>query len=226
MTGIRAARGVLWDLDGTLIDSADLHYRAWRETLLAHGQDHTPEEFAFYFGQRNDLILRSLFGPGLGDDESRRIADEKEERYRGLVREVGLRPLAGALSWLERLKAAGVPQALASSAPPANIAVAVEQLGLMAYLDAAVSAEEVGHGKPDPAIFLEAARRLDVAPERCVVIEDAPAGTEAARRAGMRCVGVLSSHYPELGADLVVSSLEDLSPEALEALFRESREGS
>jgi beta-phosphoglucomutase-like phosphatase (HAD superfamily) len=94
-----------------------------------------------------------------------------------------------------------------------------EALSLERYLDAVVSADEVGRGKPDPALFLEAARRLGCAPARCVVVEDAPAGLEAARRAGMPAIGVLSSHHLALEADLVVSSLDALPPSAFDRLL-------
>lgn len=221
MAGTTARRGVLWDLDGTLIDSAGLHYQAWRETLLAHGREHSPEDFAHYFGKRNDHILRSIFGLALSDEESGRIAEEKEERFRGLVRDQGLTALPGARGWLERLEEAGYRQALASSAPRRNIAVAIDTLGFARFFDAIVSADEVDRGKPDPAIFLEAASRLGLPPGRCVVVEDSPAGLEAARRAGMCSVGILSDHYPSLDAELVVPSLEDLPPDAFDRLSAE-----
>jgi beta-phosphoglucomutase len=213
--------GVLWDLDGTIVDSAELHYLAWREALRALGHEHTREEFARGFGKRNDLVVRDLLGDALPADAVRRLIEDKETRYRRLVRERGLEPLPGVTEWLERLRGGGFRQALASSAPPANIEVTLEVLGVGRYLDAVVSAEEVGRGKPDPAIFLEAARRLGVPPARCVVVEDAPAGLEGARRAGMRSVGLLSDHHSKLEADLVVPSLRDLPPGAIEDLVPE-----
>jgi beta-phosphoglucomutase-like phosphatase (HAD superfamily) len=101
----------------------------------------------------------------------------------------------------------------------ANIDAAMSATGLRPLFDALVSADEVGVGKPDPAVFLAAATRVDVAPVACVVVEDAPAGLEGARRAGMRCVGVLSSHHPTLVADLVTPSLDSLPPDAFERLL-------
>jgi beta-phosphoglucomutase len=213
--------GVLWDLDGTIVDSAELHYLAWREALRALGHEHTREEFARGFGKRNDLVVRDLLGDALPADAACLLIEDKETRYRRLVRERGLKPLPGVAEWLERLRGGGFRQALASSAPPANIEVSLEALGLGRYLDAVVSAEEVGHGKPDPAIFLEAARRLGVPPARCVVVEDAPAGLEGARRAGMRSVGLLSDHHSKLEADLVVPSLQALPPGAIGDLVPE-----
>ncbi len=212
-------RGVLWDLDGTLIDSAEHHYAAWRDTLAERGREHSPEEFAHYFGRRNDVILREMFGDALSPKEAAQVADEKEERYRRLVRADGLEPLPGVMDWLRRLKERGFRQALATMAPGANVAVVVGVLGIGSLLDATAAAEDVDHGKPDPGIFLEAARRIDLPPKRCVVVEDSPAGLDGARRAGMRSVGVVSEHHSTLEADVVVRSLTELAPGVFEQLI-------
>jgi beta-phosphoglucomutase len=219
MVSSRPVGGVLWDLDGTLIDSADQHYVAWRDALAQQGRGHTREEFMRGFGKRNDMILRAIFGDALSPEEAARVAEDKEERYRRLVREDGLEPLPGVMEWLSRLKGHGFRQALATSAPPANVAVVIDVLGLERFFDAVASAEDVERGKPEPDIFLEAARRIDVAPGRCVVVEDSPYGLEAARRAGMKSVGIFSDHHRELDADLVVPSLASLPPGAFEELL-------
>ena len=211
--------GVLWDLDGTLIDSGEQHYVAWRETLAARGRDHSREEFARFFGRRNDVILAEMFGNTLSAGEADGIADEKEKRYRRIVRADGLEPLPGVMEWLRRLKSDGYRQALATMAPRANVTVVVAVLRLESLLDATAAAEDVERGKPDPGIFLEAARRIDVPAARCVVVEDAPAGLEGARRAGTRTVGVVSGHHPKLEADVVVGSLADLPVGTFEELI-------
>jgi beta-phosphoglucomutase len=219
MARSQAKGGVLWDLDGTLIDSAGHHWEAWRTTLAAERRSVTPGDFANSFGRRNDEILRALFGAALAPEWIERVSETKERIYRRLLRERGLEALPGALAWLERLHAAGWLQALASSAPRPNIDAVLEILGLGRLLDAVVSADDVGRGKPDPAIFLAAARRLDLSPARCLVVEDAPAGLTAARRAGMRSIGVLSAHHGALDADLVVPSLLELPQTAFEGLL-------
>jgi len=205
---------VLWDLDGTLVDSSEHHWIAWRDVMAAEGHPVTPQDFASSFGHRNDTILRGLLGPDLTETEVDRIASAKEALYRRLVRERGLAPLPGARHWVAALRAAGFKQAIASSAPVANIDAAMGATGLAPCFDALVSADEVGVGKPDPAVFLAAAQRLGAPPASCVVVEDAPSGLLGARRAGMRSIGVLSTHHPSLEADLVVGSLEDLAPDA------------
>jgi beta-phosphoglucomutase len=211
-----SARAVLWDLDGTLVDSGDYHWRAWQETLAAEGVALSYQAFLDSFGQRNDRILAKWLGGEASAERIRRIADAKEAMYRDIARREGLVPLPGAREWVTRLRAAGWRQAVASSAPRANVEVMLEVIGLTALVDAVVAAEDVTHGKPHPEVFLAAALRLEVPPSRCVVVEDATAGVEAARRAGMRRIGV-NSRVP-LDADIYVRALSDLVDDAFERL--------
>ena len=212
------ARAVLWDMDGTLVDSAEYHRLSWQEPLRREGHVLTRERFLSTFGRRNDAVLRDLLGEGLADADVARIAAAKEEGYRDLVRRGGIAPLPGVTGWLTRLRAGGWRQAVASSAPRLNIATVLESLALADAFDAVAGEEDVTRGKPDPQIFLVAAGKLGVPPARCVVVEDAPAGLEAARRAGMRRIGVGTAHGA-LAADLVVASLADLPADAFERLL-------
>ena len=215
MTTLRA---VLWDLDGTLVDSAEYHWLAWCGALTAAGQSFDRDFLVATFGQRNDRILRTMLGPDATDAEIQHIADDKEARYRALVRKRGIELLPGAELWLKRLRASGWRQALATSAPRANVAAMVEVLGLAEYFGAMVAAEDVQRGKPDPQVFLMAAELLGVATYRCVVVEDAAAGVEGARSAGMRSIGVGAKHA-ELGATVAVSSLVELPEDVFEELL-------
>jgi beta-phosphoglucomutase len=209
-------RAVLWDLDGTLVDSGELHWFSWRDTLQAEAVPVTHQMFLDTFGQKNDRILRLWLGEDATEERIQRIADAKEVEYRRLVQAHGLEPLPGAREWMDRLHADGWKQAIASSAPRLNVEVMVNVLNLSRDLDAIVAAEDVTAGKPDPQVFLKAADRLGVSTSGCIVVEDAAAGVEAARRAGMRCIGV--SATGTLDADIFVRSLTDLSPDAFERL--------
>jgi beta-phosphoglucomutase len=202
-------RAIIWDLDGTLIDSSAYHWEAWQEVMTAENLSLTYEEYVADFGKRNDEILRGRLGPDLTDGDIARITGAKEERYRELVRSRGLKLLPGAGYWLQQLKADQWLQALATSSPRDNIGAVFAALGIEKYFDVVVSSEEVKHGKPHPDVFLAAAEKLNVAPGRCIVIEDAPAGIEAAHRAGMKAIGVQTTH-PELVADWAVESLDRL----------------
>lgn len=210
-------RAVLWDLDGTLVDSAELHWLSWRDTLAAEGHPITYQQFLDTFGQKNDRILPGWLGKDTSAERIRQVGDAKEAEYRRLVQDRGLTPLPGAAEWLRTLHATGWKQAIASSAPRANIGVMLRVLGVETELDAIISAEDVTAGKPDPQVFLKAAAAVSVPPERCVVVEDAVVGIEAARRAGIKTIGV--SRVPGFEADLVVASLEDLPADAFARLI-------
>ena len=209
-------RGVLWDLDGTLVDSTELHWIAWRDTMAAEGVSITREMFEATFGWKNDPILRRWLGDDTPDDRKASIADRKERSYRAALRAEGLQPLPGAREWVERLHREGWKQAIASSAPLENIEAVLAVLDLGHDFEAIVSGDDVTEGKPDPRVFLLAAERLRVAPTRAIVVEDAAAGIEGARRAGMKSIGV--NPKLRLEADLYVRSLEELPPEAFSAL--------
>lgn len=208
---------VLWDLDGTLVDSEEYHWRAWHDTIAAEGVEITYEQFLPTFGQRNDSIIPLW----IRDTDAGRVAqigDAKEECYRRLVREGGLTPLPGAAEWVKRLRDRGWLQAIASSAPRLNVDVVLEVLELGPFFQAIASAEDVQRGKPDPQVFLAAGSHLGVPPEHCIVVEDAAAGVEAAGRAGMRSIGVRRSGKP-LDADVSVGSLTELPADAFEKLL-------
>src|SRR5918994_4812466 len=146
------AKAVLWDLDGTLVDSEEFHWLSWRDTMRGEGIELTYEQFLASFGQRNDRILGRWL-PNADPDDARSIGDRKEAEYRRLVEEHGLKPLPGAREWLIRLRENGWKQSIASSAPGENVLVMLRVLGLESYLDAIVSAEDVTIGKPDPQVF-------------------------------------------------------------------------
>ena len=212
-------RAVLWDMDGTLIDSEQFHWISWRNTLAEEGTTITHAQFLSSFGQRNDSILPQWLGSAASPERMARVANAKEELYRDLVRKNGISPLPGVADWVRRLHKDGWLQAVASAAPRANIDAILEALSARHIFQAIVSAEDVHRGKPDPEVYLLAASRVGVPPERCIVVEDAVAGIEGARRAGMRSIGVSRNGHP-LDADVVVQSLDLLNPNAFEVLIQ------
>jgi len=216
----RPTRAVLWDLDGTLVDSREHHWRAWHAAMAADGITITEEQFAASFGQRNDAILTGWLGARATPDFIARVGDDKERRFRELVERDGVILLPGVSHWVRTLGADRWVQAIASSAPRLNVEVTHRALGMAEWFQAVVTAEDVRHGKPDPEVFLVAAQRVAVPPTRCVVVEDAAAGIEAARRAGMRSIGV----GPGVGtaADITVAALADLAADAFDLLIPRS----
>jgi HAD superfamily hydrolase (TIGR01509 family) len=211
------SRAVLWDLDGTLVDSEEFHWLSWRDTMRPEGVELTYAQFLASFGQRNDRIVPVWLGADVDVARMDRIGEDKEAEFRRLAETHGLTPLPGAREWLAALRAAGWKQSIASSAPRVNVDMMLRVSGLGDCLDAIASAEDVTMGKPDPQIFLKAAERLQIPPSRCIVVEDAAAGVEGARRAGMRSIGVTKNG--RLDADIFVTSLADLPPDAFERLL-------
>jgi HAD superfamily hydrolase (TIGR01509 family) len=204
-------------MDGTLIDSEEFHWISWRDTMAQEGIAISHEEFLASFGRRNDAILSQWLGSAATPERIQRVGNAKEERYRDLVRTNGMPPLPGVAKWLRELHEQGWFQAIASAAPRANVDVILEALGAADYFQAIVSAEDVHIGKPDPEVYLVAAARAGASPDRCIVVEDAKAGIEGARRAGMRSIGV-GRNSQHLGADVVVQSLDLLDSDAFDRL--------
>jgi len=215
---------VVWDVDGTLVDTAELHFQAWVELCRELGHDFTRADFAATFGRRNPEIIRHLFGERFSDREIEQIGEKKEVLYRAAAR-AGVELLPGARPLLQGLHEAGFRQAIGSSAPRANIDLILELTGSGRFFQAVSSSEDTQRGKPDPQVFLVAARKLGIAPQRCVVIEDAVAGVEAARAGGMKCVAVtFVGHHPleklkAAGADLVVPTLESVTVQTIRELL-------
>ncbi len=212
---------VIWDMDGVIADTVDYHYQAWKEEFARKGVAYTKERFLRFFGQRNDTIIKDALGDGISPAELAAVNTAKQANFRRRVAG-NVRALPGAVALIKSLHEHGVRQAIASSAPAENIEVILRTLGVEACFQATVYGNEVPEGKPSPQIYLLAAQKLGANPADCVVIEDAVAGVEGARRAGMKCVAVTTSHPAEKlkRADLVVSSLGEVSPEKLAALFR------
>lgn len=213
-----SSRAVLWDMDGTLIDSEEFHWISWRDTMAREGIAITHEQFLSSFGLRNDSILPRWLGDAATPERLERIANAKEELYRQRIRRDGISALPGVADWLRRLHDQGWRQAIASAAPRANVDAVLEALSATRIFQAIVSAEDVHRGKPDPEVFLTAAARVGASPDKCIVVEDAVAGVQGARSAGMRSIGI--SHNGEhLPADVVVLSLAELQPDAFEKLL-------
>jgi HAD superfamily hydrolase (TIGR01509 family) len=211
-------RAVLWDMDGTLIDSEEFHWISWRDTLAAESITITHEQFLSSFGQRNDSIIPQWLGIAATPDRIEKIGNAKEELYRQLIRQHGISPLPGVARWVRQLHEDGWLQVIASAAPRANIDVVLEALSATHIFQGIVAAPDVHRGKPDPEVYLTAASRVGASPDRCIVVEDAVAGVEGARRAGMRSIGV-SRDGKHLPADIVVHSLELLEPGAFDKLL-------
>jgi len=217
----------IFDLDGTLVDSADAHEYAWTELGIHLGLAVSRDFFLRFFGRPNPPIIHALFEEHgrtpPADEEIAQIADRKEAIYLDRIG-AAFPPMSGGVALVHALAAMDWSLAIGSSAPPGNVRFMLDRLwpAQDAPFAAVVTGACIARGKPHPDVFLEAARRLDIAPSRCVVIEDAAPGIEAAHRAGMRCAALCSKgHTPEelAAADLLVHHLDELSPARLQSLL-------
>lgn len=221
---MQTTRAAIWDVDGTLVDTAELHYEAFRRFAAEEGRAFSRADFVWTFGRRNPEIMVELFGERGAGEAGRAMAHRKEEYYREAAR-AGVQLLPGAQSLIDQLAAAGWAQAIGSSAPPANLELILALTGVGPHMRAVISGDDTERGKPDPEVFLTAARRCGVPPEQCVVFEDAVAGVQAARAAGMACVAVTfcahstPAELTRAGAHVVVASLAELSLADLDALL-------
>lgn len=181
---------VIFDLDGTLVDSEPNYYEAGRQTLAEHGvPDFTWTDHERYVGistQETVTRWKSLYGLRASVPE---LLADKNRRYLELAR-TATRAYPEMRKFVELLAGEDVPMAVASGSSPEAIDAILAGTGLDAYLRTTVSADEVAHGKPAPDVFLEAARRLGADPADCVVLEDAAPGAAAAHAAGMRCIAI------------------------------------
>jgi beta-phosphoglucomutase len=218
-------QAAIWDMDGTLVDTAELHFAAWQEMGRLLGRPFTRAEFTATFGRRNPEIIHEVFGTRFSTQEVDELGNQKEELYKAAARRQGVQLLPGVRDLLAGLDAAGFRQAIGSSAPRGNLDLILELTGVARFFAAVVSMEDTQRGKPDPQVFLVAAERLGVRPDHCVVFEDAPAGVQAAKAGGMKCVAVrFVAHHSEAtlhtaGADLVVANLEQVDTAAVRRLL-------
>jgi len=215
-------QAIIWDMDGVLVDNSELHFQTWIEIYRRFETDGQPLRRAVFdevFGMRNAEAIPRFFGSDRATPAFiKEVTETKEELFRQRI-QGQIRPLPGVQTWLNYWQAAGVKQALGSSAPWANIEAILNELGAYPFFQAIVSGEspEVRHSKPAPDVFLEAARQLEVSPAHCLVVEDALVGVQAARAAGMRCLAVTTTHSRAdlAAANLVLDNLADLPPDRL-----------
>jgi len=212
MTSASPARALIFDMDGTIVDNMRFHEAAWGRLLTEHG---LPFDADSFFRKTAGMASAEILSPLFPEADKARIdalGHDKEIYYREAYGP-HVAPLAGLLSLMARADAARVPMALASAAPPGNIDIVLDTLKLRERFVTIVSPSQGFPGKPNPDLFLEAARRMGVAAGDCIVFEDAPNGVEAARRAGMRAAALLTmlDAHEFAGYDNLIASAQDFA---------------
>ena len=219
--------GVIFDLDGVLVDTGPFHKQSWYELARKEGFDMSNEFFYSTFGMQNYKIIPMLAGRQLPAEEIMRLSEWKEKRYRKLIADK-LELLEGARALLQNLKSNGFLLAIGSSAPRANLDFVLGRLRIYDYFDAYVTDEDVGESKPAPDTFLKAAEKLSLPPHCCVVVEDSIQGVEAARAAGMAVVAITTTRARQdlKYADMIVDSLTELNADGfINLLTAQKRQG-
>ena len=219
-----ALRGVIFDWDGVAIDSSSLHEKSWERLAEEEGRDLPRNHFKKGFGKRNAVIIPEILGWTKDPETIDRLGKRKEELYREMGRAEGISILPGIKDLLEALRDAGIPSVIGTSTERENVDLACRQHGLAPFFLGAVCTEDVSRGKPHPEVFLKAAALAKAQPKNCVVLEDSCHGIEAARRGGMKALGLATTRDErdliEAGADLVVDNPSKLSIGLLESLFQ------
>lgn len=217
-------RGVIFDMDGVLVDSYRAHFVSWRRLGEMHGLEMTEDQFAATFGKTSREIIEQFWADAVDEGEIPTWDAQKEGFYREELA-AHFPEMDGASELIHALHLAGFALAIGSSGPPENVAVVHKLLPAGELIAVTVNGHEVERGKPAPDVFLRAGQKLALDPHRCAVIEDAPVGIEAANRAGMVAAGLTGTVPREqlAAADLVVDSLRELTPQVLSDLIDRHR---
>jgi beta-phosphoglucomutase family hydrolase len=204
--------GVIFDMDGVLADTGPIHYESWVKMANEIGKTFKKSFFEATFGQQSVHITRKLVGRKVDQNLVEKWAQLKEQYYREMVKDK-IEPLPGVIELIEDLKSTNFKLAVGSSGPPENVELLLKSLKIKLFFDVIITAADVQNGKPSPDVFIIAAQKINVKPQNCLVIEDAPVGIEAAKRANMKCIALTTTHdVIELRtADMIVQDLSFIS---------------
>lgn len=187
-------KGILFDLNGTMIDDMNYHTDAWHGIFSSLGKTMTREEVKLEMYGKNSEVIERIFGKGhFTDEEINTLSIEKEKRYQQEFRP-RLKLIDGLQEFIEKAHAKGIKMAVASAAIMFNIDFVLDGLSIRKYISAIVSADDVKRSKPDPETFVKAAAALGLSPEECLVFEDNPNGVKSAERGGMDAVVITTMH--------------------------------
>lgn len=204
-----AFKGVIFDMDGTLLESTEADYRAWEKVFNNYNHDLPFEKYAPMLGVKSADVIRNEIG-FRDEQDVKRILKEKFDYFVEYVNENPIKPVFAAETFLKSLAQYPVRVALATSSRKEKMQMVLKRLNFLRYFEAIVTGDEVSNGKPAPDIFLLAAKRLGLHPEECMVIEDGPIGVAAAKSANMKCVAITETHQASQlsAADLVIDTYE------------------
>jgi HAD superfamily hydrolase (TIGR01509 family) len=189
-------KGIIFDMDGTMVDNMMVHHRIWQKQLKELGLDLSLEQVHQQIHGVNEEIFERLFQDRFTKEERRQLAFEKEATYRRIFKK-DIQLIAGLPKFLDLLKDSNIPMGIGSAAPPENVDFVLDTLGIRHYFKIALHSGDVEKGKPNPEIYHKVAGHLNLAAEECIVFEDSPTGAEAASRAGSKIIVVTTTHEKE-----------------------------
>lgn len=204
--------GVIFDMDGVLADTGPIHFESWVKMAKKIGIKFTKEFFERTFGQQSTAITRKLVGPYVNNELIEKWANLKERYYREMVKDK-LQALPGSIELIKSLSNNKFKLAVGSSGPTENVELLLRSLNIKQYFSVIVTAADIKKGKPEPDVFLDASEKLKINPRNCLVIEDAPVGILAAKKAGMKVIALKTTHEEEelIGADQIIKDLSYIS---------------
>ncbi len=211
----KSLKGVIWDMDGVLIDSMELHFKIWKQVFSEYNVEFARKDFNRHFGTTNLETIQTVLGNRLSFKEARTLAEKKQHLFeQQAISEAQLIP--GVDRWLQFFFDHDIPQAVASSNAQRFIEAVAKSKNISRFFHALISAEDLA-SKPDPAVFLESARFIQAKPNLCLVFEDAVAGVEGAKRAGMKCIAITTTNSPAalVKADLIIPDFSTLTKEQI-----------
>lgn len=219
----------IFDMDGVVIDSNPYHKIAWGHFLARHGFPFNDETFDNVIsGRTGSTSIRILLGKELSEEEAGQYLREIDEGFQEILRrENGIGPVPGLTRFLKAIRKSGSKTALATSAPPGNVDLTLDKLQLRPYFDVILDRTDVTRGKPDPEVYLNTVGRLRLAREQCVVFEDSKAGIQAALAAGLKVIGVTTSHSRDellgQGAVMTIGDFKGIVPGDVFNLIRHNK---
>jgi beta-phosphoglucomutase family hydrolase len=205
-----AIEAVIFDMDGTVVDTTELEYKAWHRMMQEQGVEFTHEEYIKVLGAKGSEIVKKHLD---WDEEAiQEILQNKETYFKELVAQQGLELIPGVEKVLQDIQQIPLKMALATGASRKKLEFVLEKLPIKQYFEAMITADETNSGKPDPEVFLNAAKKLGVAPGNCIVMEDARNGAQAAKKGGMLCIAITTTRSEDQlqAADLIVDGYHEL----------------
>jgi len=211
-----SCKAVIFDMDGTLIESTNADFLAWQKVFLDYGKNLTFNDYSPLLGKRSVAVVKDLLKITTEEDQANALSN-KSKYFFQVIEQQGLKTVPFATEFLQHLKSLDIPIALATSSRREKTKGVLQKVKMLSYFDVLVTAEDVIKGKPFPDVFLKAASLLEIPAEHCLVFEDAVSGITAAKSAGMKCVAISSNSDSQLleQADMVIENFGNLNFETL-----------